>query len=171
MTKLRGFSLLELMIAVIAIGVVATILLNRLFYYQELAEKAEMEYTINAVKSALRLRMAGHLVAGQAQHYVLLAKENPMDWLELKPRNYQGLLPNSPADELIPGSWYFDATAKTLIYIVKHGAHLQTSATSPKQIRWQISFLRNQPESLDTNGVVLASDSVAIKAISSYKWF
>lgn len=167
----QGFTLFELITAVLAISIAGAMLLDRLFYYQELAEKAEMEYTISAVKSALRLRMAEMLVAGRAQDYGLLAADNPMNWLEQKPRNYLGTLAENENADLKQGSWYFDARSRELIYTVNRGDHLQVEHSIGKQIRWRVVEIKTAVPAEGRSSIIHGANSVAIKLITPYRWF
>ena len=170
-TRSRGISLLEFAVVVIAIGALSGILLNRLHYYQERAEKADMEYTIGAIKSALRLRMAVMLVEGHAQQFNVLLQENPMDWLEEKPRNYRGVLTAPGRGTMQPGSWYFDRDVRVLIYIVDQGEHFQANSDGRKQIRLRVEALRNQADRTSEPGLGQPTDSVTLRLLDTYKWF
>ncbi len=57
-----GFSLFELIVVVCIVAVVAGILLNRLHLYEEAAEKAAMQQTAAAIKSALQMRVAAYMI-------------------------------------------------------------------------------------------------------------
>lgn len=158
--------MLELMAAVILFGAAATALLNRLWYYQELAEKARMEYAISAMKSALRIRMATLLVQGQAQQYRFLAEESPVDWLEERPDDYLGVLSSPDIGKLPLGSWYYDAAAHTLVYLVRRGDHFQADSDGRKRVRLRVML---QPNFL--NAPDHATDSVKLVLMEPYVWF
>lgn len=163
--------MLEFAVAVAAIGILSGILLNRLHYYQELAEKADMEYTIGAIKSALSLRMATMLVDGRAQEFNLLAQENPMDWLEETPRHYRGRIANNIGGQTSAGGWYFDSDTRSLVYVVENGDHFQPNSDGRKRVRLRVISLRNQPSPTLDDGAAQATDSVALSLIEPYKWF
>ncbi|HEY8100803.1 MAG TPA: type II secretion system protein [Burkholderiaceae bacterium] len=169
--RLSGFSLLELMVAVMIISIAGIVLLNRLSYYQEMAEKADMEYTISALKSALRMRMASLMIDGRAQEIRSLALENPMDWLEKKPANYLTLqLPRDPRFTL-EGNWYFDSANRVLAYQPKHNNYFQPDSSGQKRIRLQVTYLRNEAVPANDNHPNRPTDSVAVTLIEPYKWF
>jgi hypothetical protein len=170
-TRIRGISLFEFAVVVTVIGILAGILLNRLHYYQELAEKSDMEYTISAIKSAMRLRMAVMLVEGHAQQFNVLMQENPMDWLDDKPRNYRGLLSAQTSARLQPGNWYFDREARSLIYVVERGEHFQANSDGQKRVRLRLAPLRNQPDRTSDLGIGYPTDSVTLSLVEPYKWF
>ena len=77
-----GFTLIELIVVVCIVALCAALLLDRLRFYQEAAEKAVMEYTIATVKSALQLRVAYMLVRGDEKKIGALDRANPVDWLK-----------------------------------------------------------------------------------------
>ncbi|HTN65137.1 MAG TPA: type II secretion system protein, partial [Burkholderiaceae bacterium] len=93
MQRAHGASRLELLIAVIVIGIVAGLLLERLTRYQEYAEKTVMEATIANLRSGLRVRVAELMVGGQMGRMGDLLRENPITWLAAPPANYAGALP------------------------------------------------------------------------------
>lgn len=171
MRRPKGFSLLELMVSVSLIGIAMTILFERLSYYQEVAEKTNVEYTVKTIKRALRLRMAMLLVEGRAQEYALLAQENPMDWLEKKPDNYLGRLSNPGVGQVPAGNWYFDSANRSLVYLVAVGGHFQPDSGGQKRLRLQVSLVRNQLDSSLSNDAPQASDSVALRLLEPYVWF
>lgn len=169
--KFRGFSLLEFLVGVISIGIIATILLNRLLYYQEAAEKTNMEYTMSMMKSALRSRMASLLIEGRAQEYIRLAQENPMDWLEPKPDNYLGKLANPDPGQLAAGNWYFDSANGTTVYLVGRGKYFQPDTTGQKRVRLRVTFVRNRANSQSNHDPIEPTDTVALSLVEPYKWF
>src|SRR6266702_937290 len=76
--KPAGLTLVELIVVVCIIALCAVLLLERLRFYQEAAEKAAMEYTVGAVKSALQLRAAAMLLKGQGRNIDSLVNVNPV---------------------------------------------------------------------------------------------
>ena len=168
----RGFSRLELMTAVLVVGILAAILLDRLYFYQEMAEKARMEYTISRIKSGLRLRMAGMLVAGRAQEYFLLARQNPMEWLDHKPENYVGERDSLDEQQARLGTWHFDRANNMLVYLVQHGEHFQQQdSNGRKQVRLKVVTIRNVNDGARESASHDPSDSVAIALVEPYQWF
>ena len=89
-TKHAGLTLVELIVVVCIIALCAVVLLDRLRFYQEAAEKAAMEYTVGSVKSALQLRVAAMLLRGEGKNIGSLARANPIEWLMGPPPGYRG---------------------------------------------------------------------------------
>ena len=137
----HGFTLVELAVAVAVIAAAVAILLSRLAYLQEMAEKAAMESVARAVKTGLQLRLA-ELIATRRQGEVgLLEVEDPMRWLEARPENYDGFY-GSGIDR---GKWYFDSGKRHLVYIVKSGDRLELdTGASTGEIRFQARLIKDR---------------------------
>ena len=167
-----GFSRLELMAGVLVIGVLVAILLDKLVLYQELAEKARMEFTISRIISGLRLRMAGMLMAGRAQEYSTLVNDIPMDWLDEKPVNYAGEVSAADAVRPQPGNWYFDKTSRMLIYSVQHSEHFESGGNDRKEVRLKVILRHNRVDPNEgQSGAGDPTDSVSIELAEAYRWF
>ena len=156
MTGQRGSSKLELLAAVMLIAAFAAILLNRLAFYQEMAEKAKVEYTISILKSALRLRMATMLTEGRSGEYALLARQNPMDWLEDKPLDSTQVsnAAGPVSEKRFAGQWEFNPDRGTLTYWPVRSDHLQEDASGLKRIRLHVEAVHSEPD--DPRAPVLA---------------
>ena len=134
----RGFSLIEFTVVLVIIGVIAAILLDRIKFYQEQAEKAAMEATAAAVQAGLHLRIAGYLAAGRSGSEIeSLARQNPIEWLARKPDNYAGAFDRIGADELPAGTWYFDLSDGTLVYRVRYGHAFLAEKDAPAEVRYR----------------------------------
>ncbi len=132
-----GFSLVELVVVLVVVAIISAILLDRVKFYQEQAEKTTMEATAAAIQAALHLRMAGYLASGQDRALQRLAGENPMEWLARKPDSYAGALDAVAARELPDGTWYYDLSDRTLVYRVRYGRALQPDAEGRKEVRYR----------------------------------
>lgn len=165
----RNMLLMEVLVATVVIGIVATMLLSRLAYYQEMAEKANMEMTVAAVKSALRMRLAGMMLEGRAQEYPRLAEQNPMDWLEERPANYRGELPNAASLSELEGNWYFDRSARRLVYFVKYGANFKTGQGGDKSVSVRV-ILIYQPLANASESATLVTGA-HLQNLHAYEWF
>lgn len=171
-TGQAGFSKLELVVVAIVFGVLASVLLNRLAYYQEAAEKARVEYTIGAMKNALRHRTAELLIAGRSQEYRFLAGGNPMEWLDPKPDNYLGPLSGRQPSDVPSGSWYFDTAARELIYVPNNAAYFQGDAEGRKWIRLRIAPTPNfLPAAGERGEGPRPTDGVGLEFVQPYSWF
>ncbi len=167
----RGLTLIELIVVICIIGVSATLLLDRLRFYQEAAEKAAMEYTVGAVKSALQLQVAAMLVRGEERNIELLARVNPTGWLKEPPPGYRGEF-RAPQPTVPRGSWYFDATRSELVYVPDLDGHLRYLADGSKRLRFRVRFeLAPAPAQPDPERKRLAFTGVRIEPVTPYTWF
>jgi type II secretory pathway pseudopilin PulG len=164
-----GLTLVELIIVICIIGLSAAFLVDRLRFYQEAAEKAAMEYTVGAVKSALQLRVAAMLVRGEEKNIESLARVNPIDWLMEPPRDYRGEF-RSPQPAVPPGSWYFDADRSELVYVPNLDRHLERLADGSKRPRFRVRlhFEPAKPDSGPRRGVLAGT---WVEPVMPYTWF
>jgi prepilin-type N-terminal cleavage/methylation domain-containing protein len=159
-----GFSLFELVISLIVVSVLAAVLLNRLAFYQEMFEKAAMEYTLRSIKTGLQLKLAELIVTNRQSQAGQLETENPVQWLEDKPSNYAGVYREPPEG----ATWYFDAGKKQLVYVVNTGNRLEIDTEMPKHVRFQARLVR---DGLVVNGIRVESvTGVALVPVKSYRW-
>jgi len=160
-----GFSAFELAVSIIVISVLAAVLLNRLGYYQEMAEKAKMESELRTIKTGLQIRLAELIVTNRQGEAAKLESEDPIRWLDEKPSNYGGSY-RTPPDT---GTWYFDANERQLVYVVNSGSRLNLdSDASPKQIRFHARLLKDR---LWLYGVLVESvTGVALVPVNPYRW-
>jgi general secretion pathway protein G len=157
-----GFSLLEAMVAASMLAIFAGLLLNRMHYYQEMAEKTNMEATVKALQSGLRYEMARALMAGQEIDYQRLANENPMNWLDQKPPNYLGEFSHN-AESLTRGAWYFDPHNRELVYLPALDGHFVPDRKGQIRVRYRVELRAGK----DASGIVTAR----LKEIEAYTWF
>jgi general secretion pathway protein G len=163
-----GFTLIELIVVVCIVAVSATLLLDRLRYYQEAAEKAAMEQQVAALKSAAQLRAAALLVRGEERNIESLARVNPIEWLVEPPRGYRGEFRTRNAN-VPPGSWYFDATDTELVYVPNLDAHLKPGLDGSKRLRFRVQLDYEPAASAPGGRRSLAAARVV--PVAPYEWF
>ena len=162
---LLGFTLFELTVCVMIIGVLAAVLLNRLAYYQELAEKAAMESTARLIKTGLQIHLAELIITNRQSEAGVLEREDPMQWLEKRPDNYAGAFHGDPR----PGAWYFDERERQLVYVVNTGSRLDLGGeTGMKQVRYRARLLRDRVRT--AGGAVESVTGVALMPVLPYRW-
>ncbi|MBI3044748.1 MAG: prepilin-type N-terminal cleavage/methylation domain-containing protein [Betaproteobacteria bacterium] len=164
-TSERGFTLLELALAIALIGVLATVLLQRLGYYQELAEKAAMDATVRLIKTGLQIRLAELIITNRQAEAPALEREDPVQWLERKPPNYGGIY----HDYAQSGTWYYDERERQLVYVVNSGGRLEFGAkTDLKEIRFQARLLKDRLQL--AGGPVESVTGITFSAVTPYRW-
>jgi prepilin-type N-terminal cleavage/methylation domain-containing protein len=160
-----GFTLVELAVAIAVIAVAAALLLNRLAYHQEMAEKAAMESVARAVKTGLQLRLADLIATHRQGQAVALEAENPMRWLDAPPDNYGGVY-DAGAER---GKWYFDAGRRHLVYVVNVGNRLEIgTGAAVKEIRFQARLLKDRVTF--AGGTVESVTTVTLSPVTPYSW-
>ena len=164
-----GFSLLEFALVVLLLSLFAGVLLERVLFYQEQAEKAALEQTVVALRSALMLQIAERLPKGRETLQSLI-EGNPMEWLERKPDGYLGDR-FGPAPGPIPGhSWYFDLRDKSLVYVVA-SHQFAVSNAGRRQIRYQVRSMPNKPQVGVTGVDKFTVDGLSLVLLEPYQWF
>lgn len=170
----RGFSRFELLVAVTLIAAFSAVLLNRLFFYQEAAEKAAVEYTISLLKSAVRIRMATLMAEGQAGGLASLERQNPIDWLEDRQAGYTSVVANHEAAEKFSGIWQFDSADGTLTYWPIRSAHLEPDRFGMKRIRMKVVVVQeeaNSPSMANNQEQVMQARVMSARLeVESYRW-
>ena len=161
----RGFTLFELAVSIVIISVLAAVLLNRLGYYQELAEKAAMESALRTIKTGLQIRLAELIVTNRQGQAAQLETEDPIRWLDDKPPNYGGPYRAAPD----AGAWYFDAGERQLVYVVKTGDRLELdTGRDARELRFRTQLLKDR---VQLHGIGVESvTGVALLPLNSYRW-
>lgn len=148
--KLKGFSLIELIIVIAILSILMSVFLDRVWYFQEMAEKAAMEENVGAIQSALTMLHAKGFARGAPEDVNRLTRENPVKWLQKPPRNYAGEFFNPTFHSVAPGSWIFDLKERELIYVLDRSDYFVPGKDGVKWIRFHINL---QYEPLPQSGV------------------
>jgi len=164
-----GLTLIELIVVICIVGLIAAVLLDRLRFYQEAAEKAAVEGTVGALKSALQLRVAAMLVNGEERNIESLARANPVTWLMEPPRGYRGEF-RAPRPAVSRGSWYFDATRSELVYVPDLDDHLTTGEQGNKLLRFRVQLEFESPTG-DAASRPRVFRAMRIAPVTQYTWF
>jgi general secretion pathway protein G len=163
----RGATLLELAVSLALILLVAGVLLERLRYYQEAAERTDMEYTANTLKLALQLRIGHDLGQQRRVDYAAVLNENPVAWLERPMKGYRGEVGQAEAALLARGSWYFDRQRRELVYLPLRDSHLASDSEGRKRVRYQLRLVQAQAGPRKDDAAVLG---VQLAPVEPYRW-
>ena len=159
------------MVVVLVFAIFSGVLLERLHYYQEVAEKTEMEMTIRSLRNGLRARVAMLQIEGRFQQVGRLVDENPMEWLEQKPKNYLGVVRANAARGLAGGNWYFDPDSKMLVYLIRSGEHFLADAGSRKQVKLKVRIVQSSTAQEQKLSKVDAGTGIVLQVEEPYRWF
>ena len=138
----RGFTMIELAVAIAIAAILFTALLTRVWFYQREVERITTEQVISALHKALQLQLVAMVVRGRMNELPGLAEQNPFDWLERKPPNYLGAFYGPSRDELERGNWYFDKKEKKLVYLFSKGEN--SDASLPNQLNFRVKLINNR---------------------------
>lgn len=165
----HGFTLIELAVVVAIVAIMAAALLNRILFYQEQAEKVAMEQMVGTIRSALHLQVSSLVAKGKIGDIPGLLKQNPMDWLAEKPKNYLGEYFAPKHHDIESGNWYFDLRNRNLIYSVRNNAHFRIEENEHNQIRFRVQLVRaSQGRDGEADNMI---EGVILEPVVSYTWF
>jgi len=167
----KGFTLIELIVVIIIVVVMMGVFLDRMLYYVEQAEKTAMVEVSNAIQSALVMQYGQILTRGQASDMPLLAQDNPMNWLQKKPRNYAGEFYDPTPLTVESGNWMFDLKTRDLIYVVRNVNYFKPGKDGKKWIRFHvaISYEASRLPSLQNAPATLTG--TLFEPVEPYSWF
>ena len=165
----KGFTLVELLVVVCIVGVLASVLFNRVLFYQEMAEKAAMQQVVGAIQSALVLQYGHRMTLGMGTAMDSIRNENPLDWLSQKPPNYAGEFASVKPATIDPGNWAFDKQTHELIYVPDHAAFFVPKNDGSKWIRYRTRFEYESTPGYKGQGEKRLA-AVTFSPVEAYQW-
>lgn len=114
-SRCAGFSMLELTVVIIIIGVLLVVAMTRLLPYLDEAERVAVLNVERQLKSSLVMEAAQRIARGQSASIAELEQINPMELLLEPPGTYAGVYAGSGRD-LPARHWYFNAASNRLVY-------------------------------------------------------
>jgi general secretion pathway protein G len=166
----KGFTLIELIVVIAIISTLTGVLLTRVWFYQEQAEKAAMQQVAGALQSSLILQYSQLLARDQTNEIKNLISGNPIHLLMRPPKNYVGEF-NGLAIELIPpGNWGFDLKSRELIYIPFRTLHFQPGKGGKKNVRFRARLEYGTVRGGSKNRAGKEVTGVAIEPVEPYQW-
>jgi prepilin-type N-terminal cleavage/methylation domain-containing protein len=172
MRHARGFTLIEMLVVVVAIGILAGFALDRLLPLIGRAQRAAFVQTKADLQSALLLEAADRITRGEPQKLAELAGTNPMDLMLVPPANYVGSLPWPEDDAELPrASWFFDEHSHRLVYRVGKHTRFDGLDGPSDRIDLEVAFVYTDR---DGNGAFDAArdrfDGLRLQAVNAYDW-
>ena len=169
----NGFTLIELVVVIIIISTLGAVLLDRMWFYQEAAEKAAMEQMAGTLRSALHFQIADRLLSGKTADIGELAADNPINWLAEPPANYVGDRFAPAAGAVSKGNWYFDLKDRHLVYVVARGEHFTPNQQGRKEVRYAVRliFSKKIPQAGQENAAKQDINGVVLALAEPYQWF
>ncbi len=167
----QGFTLIELIFVIIIISVLMGLFLNRALYYQEQAEKTAMEQVADAIQSALTMQYGKILTRGQPGDVQALAQDNPMNWLQKKPRNYAGEYYDPSPLAVDSGNWTFDLKSRDLIYVPRNSNYFKPDKDGKKWIRFHIVLNYDVARLPSLRNATPELTGILFEPLVPYSWF
>ena len=171
MRRASGFSLLELVVVIVLIGVLLGVAIERMLVLKAQAERSAMESVLGSLRSGITIRMAELIAKGRMREIANLVDANPFDVLAEAPENYLGELFGPDPAVLEPGKWYFDSRDRMLCYLPESVDYFRPGGAGAPRARFRI-----QPvfEDLNRNGRfdrgVDPVRGLRLVAVEPYEW-
>jgi general secretion pathway protein G len=137
MKRQRGAGILQFSFAMVLVGVLMVILLDRVDFYRELAEKTAMEQLAREMGWALRLRAAELMLANRNDEIGRLDGANPVDATEMQLANYAGTGTSAQEANVSGGHWYFNNQTRELVYFPQLTSTFVKEAGARPRIAWR----------------------------------
>ena len=165
--RIRGFTLFELVVVILLIGIFMIAAINSLLRLQIEAERVSVLHVVGALNSAINLEAANLVLQEGLSSIKKLENSNPMDYLSELPFTYLGLRSDLTAASLTPDSWYFDPDQKILVYKVKNRDFFRSDLSGTPRIRFKVSLVyRNNA----INGPLTTIQGVHLRSLDHYTW-
>lgn len=130
----RGLSLLEFTLIVIVVGVLMVFVMQRMAELRVHIERAAVERTVAAMRTALALQFARLVVDGRLEEAGAWAGGDALDLLEGGGILDEGL-DGADADAIGPGHWHYDGATGELVYRIRYTDALPAGQSEG---RWRV---------------------------------
>jgi len=133
-----GFTLFELAVVVAVTGILIIVLLSRVMFYRNEAERLAFQQTLTALRAETSLQAYARLIAGRPGEIAALAGQNPVNWLAQPPPNYLGEFYSPDTKKLASGNWFFDRSDGILVYLLNEGNTVDLKG--PELLKFKVSL-------------------------------
>jgi prepilin-type N-terminal cleavage/methylation domain-containing protein len=136
--RAQGFSLLELLIVIVVVGLLVTVAVERLLKLRFEAERTMVQSVTSALRSALYIEFTAAATSGRMARLDSAGGSNPMLLLAERPDTYAGEFFGADPMLFEPGTWYFDTRDRTLVYMVRFPERFVTPLGGPARARLKV---------------------------------
>ena len=169
--RAKGFTLIELIVVIIIVVVMMGLLLNRALFYQEQAEKTAMETVVGTIQSALVMQYGQAMTRGKMGDAAALAQDNPMNWMQKKPRNYVGEYYDVTPLTVEPGNWMFDLKSRDLVYVLRNTDFFKPGRDGKKWIRFHVAAQQEPSRLPSLRDAPPELTGILFEPVEPYSWF
>lgn len=167
----RGFSLIELMVVVIAVGILTGVALDRVLPLVGRAQRAAFLDVQRELQSSLMLAAAERITSGEVGELPELAAVNPMSLLLQAPANYLGPVAAAAQADVPRATWYYEEAAHRLAYRVGRYTRFTAQGGPPDRIELRVAFVFDDR---DADGVFDATGDrfggLRLEPVHAYAW-
>ncbi len=163
----RGFSLFEMVVVVLLIGVLMSMAIDRMLQMQISSERISVQQMLGVLNSAVNLQAAEWVVEQGIDSLSALENTNPMQYLQAPPYNYLGIRDDNAAGRYPAKSWYYDEKQNILVYTVKNTNYFATSLAGTPRIRLRVTLVYQEGAQPGHNNTVRG---VNVKTLDHYSW-
>lgn len=167
LNKQHGFSLFEMVVVVLLIGVLVSIAIDRLLLLQIEAERVSVRHVIGALESAVYIQTAEIVLKQGLAAMSKLENTNPMNYLGEQPYNYRGVKTADESRKVPAANWYFDAENDELVYKVKNKKYFVSEKQHEARIRLKLSLLYREGNETDESSAI---QGVRLEKLHEYSW-
>lgn len=167
----RGFTLIELIIVITIIVVMMGLFLDRTLFYQEQAEKTAMEQVAGTIQSALTMQYGQIQTRGKPSDVAMLIYDNPINWLQQKPRNYAGEFYDPTPLSVDSGNWVFDLKTRELVYVMRNANYFKPGKDGKKWIRFHVAIKHETSRLPSLQDAPAELTGTLFEPVEPYSWF
>lgn len=165
--KQHGFSLFELVVVVLLVGIFMIFAIDRMLRIQIDAERVSVQHVIASLKSAVNLQAAESVVSKGLSSIRTIENTNPMNYLQELPYNYLGAKNDQQVNHYPLASWYYDPLLNILVYKVKNINYFVSTLPGTPRIRLKIEMIYQQEAGHGQNKKVRG---ISLKSMDDYSW-
>jgi general secretion pathway protein G len=100
-----------------------------------------------------------------------LAQDNPMNWLQKKPRNYAGEYYDPSPLAVDSGNWTFDLKSRDLIYVPRNSNYFKPDKDGKKWIRFHIVLNYDVARLPSLRNATPELTGILFEPLVPYSWF
>jgi general secretion pathway protein G len=162
-SNLAKAALFEGAITTMLFGTFSGGVIYKTWEHQKEAEAIAVRYTVSALKSSLRAKVAVLVLHDQRHRITEIARENPIDWLAVQPQNYLGELYSPDVKKLQPGNWFYDKRDNSLVYLLNKENLVGDDL--PNMLKFKVKFSRLPTNTAKPPGTSSGSEGVDLEQI------